>query len=350
MKRNNLNGKSVFYKKFDLLKESDNNKGGGAIMEKLVNVGIVGLGAVGERLLHQFVKHPKTIVAAICDTNTSRLNELQAKIDNVNIYTNYNELISDPSINLVYVAVPPKFHHRVVMEAAKAGKHILCEKPLANSLAEAEEMAGAVENANIVNAINFPLPYSNAVQTFKAKWEAGEIGKLKRVELKMHFPQWPRAWQQNPWIAGREQGGFIREITPHYIQVMEDLFGEITYEQSFIDYPDNPEQCETGVIAKLKLQDGIPVIIDGLSGIGRKEEISFKLYGDKGTLALKNWGQLEGETNEQSAFPIEAIENNEHQDLISEIIKAMENKQSRLVSFKDGYNVQKVLEQILQHV
>lgn len=319
-------------------------------MEKLYNIGIVGLGAVGERLLNQFVKHPQTIVAAICDTNTSRLSELEAKLDNVKIYTNYQELILDPSIDLVYVAVPPKFHHQIVMEAAKAGKHILCEKPLANSLIEAEEMAKAVEDANVVNGINFPLPYSNAVHTFKAKWEAGEIGKLKRVELKMHFPEWPRAWQENPWIAGREQGGFIREITPHYIQVMQDLFGEITYEQSFIDYPSNPEHCETGVMAKLKLLDGTPVVIDGLSGIGRKEDISFKLYGEKGTLALKNWAQLEGETNEQSAFPIEVVDNNEHQNLISEIISAIEGKQSKLVSFKHGYNVQKVLEQILQHI
>jgi len=43
---------------------------------------------------------------------------------------------------------------------------------------------------------------------------------------------------------------------------MQDLFGEITYEQSFIEYPDNPEQCETGVIAKLRLEDGTPVVIE----------------------------------------------------------------------------------------
>jgi len=315
-----------------------------------VKVGIVGLGAVGERLLWQFAKHPQTVVAAICDTNTVRLKELQEKIENVQIYTNYQELIADASIDLVYVAVPPKFHHPIVLEAAKAGKHILCEKPLANSLMEAEEMAEAVDRADVVNAINFPLPYSNAVHTFKAKWESGTIGSLKRVELKMHFPEWPRAWQQNPWIAGKEQGGFIREITPHYIQVMQDLFGEITYEQSFIDYPSNPELCETGVIAKLQLKDGTSVVIDGLSGIGRKEEISFKLYGEKGTLALKNWGQLEGETNEQSAFPIEVSDNNEHQDLISEIMKAIEGKQAKLVSFQEGYKVQKLLEHLLKHV
>ncbi|MGV3465037.1 MAG: Gfo/Idh/MocA family protein [Heyndrickxia sp.] len=322
-------------------------------MEKnhsIVNVGIVGLGAVGERLLKQFVKHPQTVVAAICDTNTVRLKELQEKIENVKIYTKYQELISDSSIDLVYVAVPPKFHHPIVLEAAKAGKHILCEKPLANSLMEAEEMAKAVELANVVNAINFPLPYSNAVHTFKEKWESGNIGSLRRVELKMHFPEWPRGWQQNPWIAGREQGGFIREITPHYIQVMQDLFGDITYEQSFIDYPSNPELCETGVLAKLQLEDGTPVVIDGLSGIGKKEEISFKLYGEKRTLALKNWAQLEGETNEQSSFPIEVVDNNEHQDLITEIIKAIEGKRAKLVSFKDGYKVQNVLEHLLQHV
>ncbi|MBS4174985.1 Gfo/Idh/MocA family oxidoreductase [Bacillus sp. FJAT-49736] len=314
-----------------------------------LKVGIIGLGVVGERLLWQFVKHPKTVVASICDTNEARLHELQEKLENVKTYTNYNKIILDPSIDLIYIAVPPKLHHQIALEAAQAGKHILCEKPLANSLKEAEEMANIAETAKIVNAINFPLAYSSAVHTLKSKWKDGEIGTLKRVELKMHFSEWPRKWQQNPWIAGREQGGFIREITPHYIQVMQNFFGKITYETSLIDYPSSPELCETGVIAKLTLQDGTPVVMDGLSGIGRQEEISFKLYGDKGTLALKNWAKLEGETTEQSSFSIEAIENEEHQDLISEIVKAVEGRPARMVSFKDGYNVQRVLEQVLQH-
>jgi predicted dehydrogenase len=325
---------------------------GGVKMEKnhLIKVGIIGLGAIGERLLWQFVKHPQTVVAAICDTNTARLNELKEKIENVEVYKDYRDLIADPSIELVYVAVPPKFHHAIVLETAKAGKHILCEKPLANSFIETEEMLSAVVEANIVHAINFPLAYSSAVQTLKSTFASGDFGKLKRVELKMHFPQWPRNWQQNPWIAGREQGGFIREITPHYIQLLQDFFGELTYVQSFIDYPSNPEDCEVGVIAKLELHDGTPLVIDGLSGIGRNEEISFKLYGDEGTLALRNWGQLEGESLERSAYPIEIIDNEEHQDLITEMIKAMEGKEARIISFKDGNNIQRVLEQVLQHI
>ncbi|MGE8203136.1 Gfo/Idh/MocA family protein [Heyndrickxia sp. NPDC080065] len=314
----------------------------------MVSVGIIGLGAIGERLLKQFILHPKTMVAAICDSNTDRLSKIKAELEEVELYDEYKDLLANPSIDLVYVAVPPKFHHQIVLDAANAGKHVLCEKPLANSYHEAKEMLEAVEHAGVVHAINLPLAYSDAVNELKNRVTGKTIGEVKRIELKMHFPTWPRAWQQNPWIAGREQGGFIREITPHYLQLILDIFGDAKNIKTYINYPSNLTDCETSIIARMELQNGVPLLIDGLSGIGKKEEISFKIYGDKGTIALKNWSQLEGEMYDKAPFAIEVPENNEHRDLISEIIKGMNGQAARLVTFKEGFNIQKVLEQLLQ--
>lgn len=310
-----------------------------------IKVGIIGLGAIGERVLNKFVEHPSTEVAAVCDVSEQRLERIKEKYA-CDTYKNYQEMLKDEAITLVYLAVPPKFHHKIALDIIAAKKHLLCEKPLANSIAEAAEMAEVADAASIVNAINFPMPYSNVFQTFKEKIQSGQIGKVNRVEVHLHFTTWPRAWQQNDWIASREQGGFIREVGPHYIQMLQDVFGGLKNIQTFVDYPEDPALCEKGFISRLELEDGTPVLLNGLSGIGQKEHISFKVYGDKGTVDLINWSVLSiSEGDSQPAIvPLERIE---EIDLVGELVKAINGEEAQLVSFRKGYEVQTVLEKLL---
>jgi predicted dehydrogenase len=255
-------------------------------------------------------------------------------------------MLQDKSITLIYLAVPPKFHHRIALDVMAAKKNLLCEKPLANSIEEAEEMVAAAENAKMVNAINFPMVYSNVFQKFKELIVSGKIGEVNRVEVQMHFTTWPRAWQQNDWIASREQGGFIREVGPHYIQMLLEVFGGVQNIQSFVDYPEDPTLCEKGFISRMELQNGTAVLFNGLSGIGQKEHISFKVFGNKGTIDLTNWSVLsisEGDSA-PAIFPLERVE---EIDLVGELVKAVKGENGHLVSFKEGYEVQCVLEKLL---
>jgi predicted dehydrogenase len=310
------------------------------------NVGIIGLGAIGERVLRNFQYNEGTRVAALCDTNETRLEALKSELGEVALYSNYEELLNNEEIELVYIAVPPKFHHQIALDAIKKGKHILCEKPLANSLDEAREMAEAAEAAGIVNAINFPMMYSNVFGHFKEKAADGTLGEIKRVEVNLHFTEWPRKWQKNNWIAGREQGGFIREVGPHYIQMILDVFGDIKDVHSFVDYPEDKELCETGFVARMTAGGNIPVIFNGASGIGQQEKISFKIFGEKGTIDLLNWSQLAESTKDAEAELLPILREND-MDLVSEICHSIDGGKARIVSFKQGYKVQEVLEQLL---
>jgi predicted dehydrogenase len=315
--------------------------------EKRINVGIIGLGAIGERLIHKFQQHPETRIIAICDTNKERLQTFHERLQESEVYTDYHELLDSADVDLVHIAVPPKFHHEVLLSAVAAGKHVLCEKPLANSYEEAAEMLAAVERAGVVHGINFPLAYSSTVDELISQAASNELGRIKRVELNMQFPVWPRTWQQNPWIAGKEQGGFVREITPHFIEVIMRLFGDVKKVQSIIDYPENGTDCETSIIARAELEDGIPLLVNGLSGIAVKEAIELRLYGDKKTLHFKNWAQLEEFNYEQAELPISIHPNDESSLLISELVKAVKGEKANLVTFKEGLKIQGVLEQLL---
>lgn len=311
----------------------------------MVHIGIIGLGAIGQRLIKQLQEHPKVKIVAICDSNQALVKETASILAEAEGYYDYKHLLADEKVELVYVAVPPKYHCSIVMDALKARKHILCEKPLANSLEEAEEMFQAAKDSGVVHAMNLPLNYGQAAVKFAEMIRGNFVGELRRIQLTMHFPQWPRSWQQNAWVGGREQGGFVLEVGVHFIQQILKLFGEIQHIQTRLELPVAEEKCETGIIATAELDDGTPILIDGLSGISGEEYIGFTVYGSEGVLSLENWGQLRGGKN-QAVMKEISFAGQTPRSLIDELVKAINGQEAEIYDFEVGYRSQKVLEQL----
>ena len=310
-----------------------------------MHIGIIGLGAIGQRLIKQFTEHEGVAVVAVSDLNETIARETAERLGDVKAYTDYKQLLADKQVELIYVAVPPKFHYSIVMDVIRAKKHVLCEKPLANSLEEAKEMADAAKEVGIVHAMNFPLNYGKAATKFAELINGNYIGKMRRLQLSMHFPKWPRAWQQNDWVGGREQGGFVLEVGVHFIQQTLKLFGELHNIQTRLEFPDDPSRCESGIIATGELSDCTPVLIEGMSGIAGKEHIGFTAYGTEGVLSLANWGELRGGKTGVDLEPI-SLEVAAPPKLIDELLKATIGEQAEIYDFEVGYQAQKVLEEL----
>lgn len=311
----------------------------------MIHIGIIGLGAIGQRLINQFTEHGEVAIVAVCDQVETLARETAERLGGVEAYTDYNQLLADGKVDLVYVAVPPKFHHSIVMDVIRAKKHVLCEKPLANSLEEAREMADSAKEAGIVHAMNFPLNYGQPATRFAELIRENYIGKLRRLQLTMQFPEWPRSWQKNDWVGEREQGGFVLEVGVHFIQQTLKLFGEIHNIKTRLEFPNNPALCETGIIATAELADGTPVLIEGMSGIAGKEHIGFTAYGSEGVLTLENWSQLRGAKtgDDLELISLEAVTSPR---LIDELQKAVKGEEAKLYDFEVGYQAQKILEEL----
>ncbi|MDE5415581.1 Gfo/Idh/MocA family protein [Alkalihalobacterium chitinilyticum] len=311
-------------------------------------VGIIGLGVVGQRLIKEFRANPHTEIDAVCDVNKTLAAETADACGGVTALTDFEELVQRESIDIVYVAVPPAYHHAVVLAAIANGKHVLCEKPLANSLQEAEEMLAKAEQANVVHAIHFPLPYNAPFTTIKERVEKEELGDVRRISLKLHFDVWPRVWQQTPWIGTREQGGFIREILPHYLQMIVHMFGKVTKVDAQIEFPEDQEKSEIGLIARLTLENGLQVLVDGLVGQAEKEKIAFTIHGTNQTIALEDWRIVKQAQRGEELTIVEPSDLTPSPvDLIDEFVKAAEGEEAFLIDFKEGLLVQEVLESLL---
>ncbi|MBT2662094.1 Gfo/Idh/MocA family oxidoreductase [Bacillus sp. ISL-45] len=311
----------------------------------MLKVGVIGLGAIGQRLIKGFQTHPEMEIAAICDAMKERAMETAAELGGVPAYLDHQEMLENTELDLVYVAVPPKFHHTVAADVLAKGIHILCEKPLANSVEEAESLLKLAQDAGVVHAMNFPLNYSAGSKTFERLIRNNYVGKLRRVYLKMHFPQWPRQWQQNAWVASKEQGGYVLEVGVHFIQQLQKIFGSLEVKDVQIQFPEDPHASENAILAILKLKDGTPVLIDGMSQIAGKEEIEFTAFGEEGTLSLLNWGQLAGGKLGEDILPLEA-DNTLEDSLVDHLVKAIKGEEATIIDFAAGYEAQVVLEQL----
>ena len=311
----------------------------------MLKVGVIGLGAIGQRLIKGFENQAETVITAVCDTSEERTKEVADQLGGIPAFHDHKEMLEKVELDLVYVAVPPKFHHAVASEVLEKGIHILCEIPLANSLEEAESLKNQALAAGVVHAMNFPLNYSPAAKSFEKMIKENYIGKLRRLQLKMHFPEWPRPWQQNAWVASREQGGYVLEVGIHYIQQIQKIFGSVMVKNVQIQFPEDPLASENAILANLELSDGTPVMIDGLSQIAGEEEIAFTAYGTEGTLSLVNWGELKGGKLGEAIAPLEA-DSPLADSLIDNLVKAIKGEEAVVIDFTAGYEAQIVLEEL----
>jgi predicted dehydrogenase len=308
-------------------------------------IGVIGLGVMGERLLTAMLNHPHYQVAAVCDASAERAQQVSNNSGGVPWYTDHRQLLAKEQLDLVYLAVPPKFHHSIALDVLACGKHLLCEKPLANSLEEAEEMVRAAKQAGVIHAMNFPLFYRPVFAEMKERL-AG-IGSIRRIDIVTHFHQWPRPWQQTAWLSGREQGGFVREVMPHFIHFTLALFGRLHNVEAKLEYPEDPTLCETGITATMQLADGTTVTVNGLSQIAKQEHLSYTVYGTEGTLSVVNWSKLAAGGFGEPLTEIPLEETDRLAGLLDNLAAALAGQESRLVSFDTGYEVQQVLEALL---
>ena len=297
---------------------------------------VIGTGVVGERIIHQLVQHEQSSITAIYDENRERLAEMATKY-NVPAVASLEELFAT-SPQWVYIGTPPLSHAPLTKRIAEKGFNILCEKPLAHDAADGEAMVAAAKH--VTTAMHFPMMYSPAVARLHEAVQSGELGHIERIELHTHFPVWPRPWQQNPWIATRAQGGFIREIFPHYLQLTHHIFGDVTIEAHQTNYPADETLCETSVSALLKTTGGIPMLINAAAGIAQQERIDYKVYGSKKSMIIRDWAQLLTLTADEEEVALSL------QPAAFTLLDAC-NTKTAIVQFEEGLKIQRWIDELL---
>jgi len=197
-------------------------------MADRIRWGVLGCGGIARRrtIPEGIVPAPSAELTAVFDTD-AQVNEDVAEAFAARPCAAEADLLGRNDVDAVYVATPAGAHRAQVLAAATAGKHVLCEKPLGLTVAEAREMADACRAAGVTLAVGFMMRFHAAHREAFRLVRSGALGRLVlgRAQLSCWYPPMAGAWRQDPTAGG---GGSLMDMGGHCIDLLEMLFGAVT--------------------------------------------------------------------------------------------------------------------------
>ena len=210
-------------------------------MQKELRVGLIGCGFMGRahsnayrRLNNFFPVEHRAVLKCVCDVNREKANKYAAVWGYERVESDWRKLLEADDIDLIDITVPNRFHMEIAVAVAKAGKMVCCEKPMAMSVAEAEEMTQAVEEAGVANMVWFNYRRVPSIALAKQIIQEGRIGRpfhyratyLQDWTISEDVPQGGDAlWRLDAKVAG---SGVTGDLLAHSIDTAMWLNGPIT--------------------------------------------------------------------------------------------------------------------------
>ena len=223
------------------------------------------------------------------------------------VYTDVEKLLSDDEINAIYIATPPHLHCEQTIRAARAGKHILCEKPMAMSVSECQQMVDACSEAGVTLMLAYYRNHYPNVDKMKALMDEDAIGDvvLARINCTAYYnPNRKdlKNWRINPEISG---GGVLMDIGSHRISLLQYLMGDVTSVKGFAETVHLNGTVDDSAVFTLRFQSGAHAVanINWNVGIGVDD---IEVYGTKGRLRCSplNSENLTLETKSEGVKPL----------------------------------------------
>jgi predicted dehydrogenase len=284
---------------------------------KDLNVALIGYAFMGRahsnayRQVTPFFKpRLRPRMKVLCGRTPSSVEQAAAELGWEEVSTNWREVIERKDIDLVDISTPGDSHAEIAIAAAQAGKAVFCEKPLANSLGEAEQMLAAVEKAGVVHMICHNYRRAPAVMLAKQLIAEGQLGEIRHyrgtyLQDWIADPRFPLVWRLDRNKAG---SGALGDLAAHSIDLARFLVGEIAevagHLQTFIkERPLADDAKRKGTVtvddaatSLLRFENGAMGTVEATRmALGRKNFNRFEINGSKGSVAfdLERMNELE---------------------------------------------------------
>ncbi len=325
---------------------------------------------------------------AVCGRDEAGVREAAATLGWEGYETDYRRLLERDDVGLVDVVTPGNTHHEIAIAALEAGKHVLCEKPLANTLEEASEMLDAARRAGTTNMVSFNYRRAPAVQLAKKLVEEGRLGEIRHwraVYLQDWIldPEFPLAWRLRKELAG---SGALGDIGAHIIDLAHFLVGQIeevvgTTETFIRERPleDASGGARTGEVTVDDAAAFLARFENGAMGTfeatrlapGRRNHNSFEINGSNGSLVfdLERMNELqvyfEDDPQETKGFRTVMVTEPDHPYIgawwppghiigyehtfvhtVKDLMDGIAAGESPPPTFEDGYRCQTVLDAV----
>ncbi len=270
----------------------------------VLRVAIMGLGSYGTRVAEAMQSCKRAKLVGVISGTPAKIKNWQSKYNipekNCYNYENFDRIKENPDIDVVYVITPNALHHDHVIRAAKAGKHVICEKPMAVNAKEGQEMVDACKKANVKLLVGYRMHFEpNTLEIIRMRKE-GELGKIMFFQGLSGFRIGdPNQWRLNKQLSG---GGALMDIGIYSINGSRYLVGEEPIWVTAQETKTNPAKFKEGVDETIQFQLGFPggAIASCLSTYNMNFLDRFYLNGQEGFAELQpatGYGPIKGRTH-----------------------------------------------------
>lgn len=292
-------------------------------MKKTIGICLIGAGRAGMIHAHNFMgKVSNAKIIAVVDPNIEVAKKAAEELEIEKYYLDYNEALKDEEIGAVIVVTPTKFHHEIVIAAANAKKHILCEKPMAMNATECDEMIEAANRNQVKLQIGFMRRFDENFKRAKEIIDSGAIGDVVLVKSLTRGPSIPKPWMYDITVSN----GPLAEVNSHDIDTLrwltnsevKSLYAVAGNYRCLDAKAEFPDFYDT-VLMNMTFENGMLGCIDGAQGVGYGYDARVDILGTKGCLLI-------GEVQDRSCITL-TKENGKVSDIVNSWTKL----------FKDAY-------------
>ena len=325
-------------------------------MTKL-KVGIAGVGFIGPAHIEALRRTPGIEVVSIFHPIENEVKDKAELLGIDNFYADFDEQISNDNLDCVHICTPNFLHYEMAKIALEAGIHVVCEKPLATSISEAEELVSLAKQKGLVNAVHFNLRYYPIVRQMKRMREKGELGEVFSI-IGSYLQDWlfyntDYNWRLEPDQSGESRA--IADIGSHLMDLLEYVtglritsvmadFNTIhknrkkplkpieTYSGKLLtleDYADVPINTEDYATVMLRFDNGNKgVVTVSQVSAGRKNQLKIEIAGSKKNF---HW-------NSETPNELWVGHRDEPNDLLMRDPSLFDAEAAGIISFPGGHN------------
>lgn len=257
-------------------------------MTKKINIGIIGAGRIG-KLHTESIKFyiPQAEVKAIADPNADSLGDWAAGLGIPTLVKDYKEILADPEIDAVLICSSTDTHSQITVEAAKAGKHIFCEKPIDYDLDRISAALKAVEEAGVKFQVGFNRRFDHNFKKVRDLIQEGKIGEPHIIKITSRDPAPP------PIEYIKVSGGIFMDMTIHDFDMARYLSGSEVEEvyvngAVLVDPAIGQEGDIDTALISLKFKNGAIGVIDNSRKAAYGYDQRIEVFGSKGCVTADN--------------------------------------------------------------
>ncbi len=272
-----------------------------------LGVGLIGTGFMGRahalafRNVSAVFELPFQLkLAALADADASRARQCAQAWGFAQAHSDWQQLIDDPAVDLIAITTPNHLHYPMAMAALAAGKPVYCEKPLAVSLEQAEQMQQAAQRAGVVTRVGYNYQHNPMIEWARELIHSGELGEI--ISFQGEFSEDFMADAQSPWswrCEAQHAGGALADLGSHLLSMARYLLGDVeaVCADTHTVHRQRPASKGSLELRDIGVDDQVHALLRFASGArgtvssswlkhGYKNHLSFEISGTRGTLAF----------------------------------------------------------------